>query len=160
MVPYPHFDVVEANIRTWLDHNVTGIFLETSEFSLNSLAPLKTWVFAKKFWNPDWDMNALIEEFIRGYYGSAASEMSQYVAFQRNKWREVYRNRKAGDDIRFSKTDNETMRKLLNLAYGKAGKDTVLQNRIAEEIASFGVMTLNVCTKKNLLQYEKDLAWV
>ncbi len=159
-VPYPHFDVVEANIRTWLDHNVTGIFLETSEFSLNSLAPLKTWVFAKMFWNPDWDMNALIEEFIRGYYGPAASEMSQYVAFQRNKWREVYRNRKAGDDIRFSKTDNETMRKLLKLAYGKAGKDTVLQNRIAEEIASFGVMTLNVCTKKNLLQYEKDLAWV
>ncbi|MEF3313052.1 DUF4838 domain-containing protein [Paenibacillus sp. GYB004] len=40
---------------------------------------LRTWVGARLLWNPDEDVNALIEEFINGYYGAASSSVSEYI---------------------------------------------------------------------------------
>ena len=156
-MPLPNFDVFDMNLKMWLKNGVTGVFLESAEFRLNSLNPLKAWVFTKKLWNPAWDINGLIEEFIRGYYGQAATEMSEYVKFQRKKWHEFYVSYRKGNDIRYTDEDKKIMRKLLDKAYSKVANNRIVQRKIACEIASILVFSLKICTPQNIVQYEQDL---
>ena len=150
--PFPNFDVVDRNIRYWRENGVCGVFLESKEFHLNSLGALKAWVFAKKIWNPDWNMDDLIEDFISGYYGAAAPEMREYVAFQRKKWKDFYATHKPGDSVYFTPEDRTFMKSLLEKAYVKTP-----DVKIASELCPFYAMTLTACTKQNVAEYEKNL---
>ena len=151
-VPFPNLDVIDRNIPYWREAGVTGVFLEGCHFRLNSLEPLKLWVFAKKLWNPDCNLDALIEEFIAGYYGEAAPEMREYTAFQRSKWKAFYDNRKPGDSITFTPEDRKIMQDLLEKAYRKTPSE-----KIARELCCFYAMTLSACTKNNAAEYEANL---
>ncbi|MBR2427075.1 MAG: DUF4838 domain-containing protein [Lentisphaeria bacterium] len=150
--PFPNFDVIDRNIQYWRENGVTGVFLESSECNLNSLDAMKFWVFAKKMWNPDWKLDALIDDFITGYYGKSAPEMKKYVAFQRKKWNDFYTKRKPGMSVEFTPADREKMQDLLEKAYTKTP-----DWKIASELCSFYAMTLTACTKKNVVAYEKNL---
>lgn len=151
-VPFPNFDVIDQNIDFWRKNGVTGVFIESKEFTLNSLSALKTWIFTKKLWDPNLDINLLIEDFIAGYYGNAAPEMRKYVDLQRKKWADYYKTRTPGASIVFSDEDRKTMQDLLEKAYKKT------QNaKIATELCCFYAMTLTACTKANMIEYEKNL---
>ena len=43
------------------------------------MAELKSWVVAKLLWKPDLDGQKLIDEFLAGYYGPAAKDISAYL---------------------------------------------------------------------------------
>ena len=150
--PFPNLDVIGCNIDYWRKNGVTGVFLESKAFQLNSLGALKAWVFAKKLWNPDWDLDSLIEDFISGYYGDAAPEMREYVALQRKKWKEFYADRKPGTSVVFTQEDRNHMQTLLETAYRKTPN-----KKVASELCPFYAMTLTACTKKNVAEYEKNL---
>lgn len=150
--PFPNLDVIDRNVDYWRKNGVTGVFLESKEFHLNSLGALKAWVFTKKMWNPDWKLDDLIEDFVTGYYGKAAPEMREYVAFLRKKWKKFYENRKQGSSVAFTPEDRAFMQNLLEKAYSKAS-----DRKIAAELCSFYAMTLTACTKRNIAEYEKNL---
>jgi len=150
--PFPNMDVFDRNVKYWRDMGATGVFLESAIFCLNSLQPLKNWTFTKKLWNPDWEMDSLIDEFITGYYGAAASEMREYVAFQRKKWKDFYENYKPGDNVTFTSADRKFMQDLLEKAYEKSP-----DAKIASELCCFYAMTLTACTKNNSAEYEENL---
>ncbi len=42
-------------------------------------AELKAWLIAKLLWNPDQDVNVLIDDFMTGYYGAAAPYVKEYL---------------------------------------------------------------------------------
>ncbi|MBR5759319.1 MAG: DUF4838 domain-containing protein [Thermoguttaceae bacterium] len=69
LLPFPNYRVLAPNIRFYVDHNVVGFFeqgdyqCETGDF-----VQLRNWVVAKLLWNPSLDPNALVNEFIEGYY--------------------------------------------------------------------------------------------
>jgi hypothetical protein len=152
IVPFPNFDVVDKNFKLWAKSNVKGVLLESAEYWLNSLGALKAWVFTKKLWNPAWDINLLIEEFIENTYGKAAPEIKKYVALQRLAWKEFYQKKRPGDSVKFSTLQIAQMQKLLENAYQKTPN-----KKIAQELCCFYATTLTVCTKNNIIQYEKNL---
>ena len=79
LVPFPNFNVLAPNIRTFIDHNVVGIFEEGQyQSSGGSFADLRTWVLNKLLWNPNQDTRALVEDFITGYYGAAAPHVLEF----------------------------------------------------------------------------------
>ncbi|MCB0753647.1 MAG: DUF4838 domain-containing protein, partial [Ignavibacteriae bacterium] len=53
-------------------------FEQGSGDSKSDLHELKAYVLAKLMWNPNADLSKIINEFLTGYYGNAASDLRQY----------------------------------------------------------------------------------
>ena len=80
LMPYPNLRVRDDNIRFYADHNVTGIFEQDVYTTLNGeLSPLSGYLNAKLLWNPDYDENTAINEFLDGVYGPAAPSIRKYI---------------------------------------------------------------------------------
>jgi hypothetical protein len=78
--PQPNVFVLGPNVRTFVSHGVRGIFEQGSYTSLGGdMALLKAWVLAKLLWNPDRDADALIREFLNGYYGPAGPYVGKFL---------------------------------------------------------------------------------
>ena len=80
IMPHPNLRVLGPNVKFFADHNVKGIF-EQGAYTTNGaeMAELRAWVLAKLLWNPSRDGEALINEFIEGYYGPAAPDIKAYL---------------------------------------------------------------------------------
>ena len=148
----PHLDIIDRNIDLWLRQGVTGVFLEDWEFHLNSLAPLENWVFMQKLWNPDWSIDALVEDFIAGHYGEAAPELREYVAIQREAWKRFRATRVTGQILTFTAEEYLRMEELLEAAYAKTPVAAV-----ARELVALHKMNLRVCKTAEIERYERVL---
>lgn len=79
LAPFPNFNVLQPNIQTFQKHHAIGIMEEAQYQSRGGeLAELRAYLLAKLLWNPFCDANAVVDDFINGYYGSAAKAMRQY----------------------------------------------------------------------------------
>lgn len=79
--PHPNYRAVCETIKWLAAHpQVRGYFGQSSYGSVGcEFAELRTWVAARLLWNPDQDPQALIGEFVAGYYGEAARYVGEYV---------------------------------------------------------------------------------
>jgi len=78
--PHPNWYVLGENVRFFVQHGVKGVFEQGSYQSFGGeMAELKAWVLAKMLWDPSRDPDALIQEFLRGYYGNAAPHIDAYM---------------------------------------------------------------------------------
>ncbi|MGN0866648.1 MAG: DUF4838 domain-containing protein [Oligosphaeraceae bacterium] len=151
----PHFDLISQNIDYWKRLGVKGVFLEDQEFCLNSLESMKNWVFMQKLWNPDWDLHALMEEFLEGHYGEAAPWMRQYVALLQTAWRNWHQDttRPAGSVMRLTPEEIRECDRLLEEAYQALPGDAV-----AAEIVAFNAPVLEYCAPGETEAFQKRLA--
>jgi hypothetical protein len=80
IMPHPNLRVLGPNVKFFADHNVKGVF-EQGAYTTNGaeMAELRAWVLAKLLWDPNRDGQALIDEFIEGYYGPAAPHVKAYL---------------------------------------------------------------------------------
>jgi hypothetical protein len=79
-MPYPNLRVRDDNIRFYVKNNVRGIFEQDVYTTLNGeLSPLSGYLNAKLLWNPDYDENTAINEFLEGVYGPAAKPIRNYI---------------------------------------------------------------------------------
>jgi len=148
----PHLDLIDRNLDLWHTQGVSGVFLEDWEFHLNSLAPLENWVFMQKLWNPDWNLDALVEDFIAGHYGAAAPELREYVAIQRDAWKRFHATRVTGQPLAFTAEEYLRMEELLEAAYAKTPVAAV-----ARELVALHKMNLRVCKAAEIDRYERIL---
>lgn len=80
LLPHPDWPVLAANIRLFRRHQVRGVFEQANNSSLGGeFAELRGWVLARLLWNPDLKPEALIHEFLCGYYGPAALWIESYL---------------------------------------------------------------------------------
>ena len=79
LAPFPNFNVLASNIKTFRDNRAIGIH-EEAQYETNGgeWAELRAWVLAKLLWNPEQDTQALVSEFIQAYYGKAANDVQKY----------------------------------------------------------------------------------
>lgn len=79
LAPYPNFQSLASNIRTFRDHKAIGIQEEANyQSDGGEFSEMKAWVLAKLLWNPELDTDALVDEFIEAYYGPAAASVHSY----------------------------------------------------------------------------------
>lgn len=79
LAPYPNFQSLASNIRTFRDHKAIGIQEEANyQSDGGEFSEMKAWVLAKLLWNPELDTDALVDEFIGAYYGPAAASVHSY----------------------------------------------------------------------------------
>ena len=72
--------VLAPNIRFFVKNNVIGLFEQGDAGStIGDFVRLRAWVLSHLMWNPDLDDQALIREFVEGYYGPAAPYLLEYL---------------------------------------------------------------------------------
>ena len=75
LLPHPNWFVMGPNLRLFQKYNVQGVFEEGAYQSNGAeMAELRAWLLAQLLWNPQQDDQALIQEFLNGYYGEAAAK--------------------------------------------------------------------------------------
>ncbi len=77
--PFPNFSVLGPNIKTFIRHNAIGIQEEAQyQTPCSEFCELRSNVTAALLWNPDQDLDSLVNDFIYGYYGKAAKTVREY----------------------------------------------------------------------------------
>jgi hypothetical protein len=80
LVPFPNLRVRDDNIRFFIAHNVRGIFeQDVYNTRQGEFSALSGYLNAKLLWNPAYDENRAINEFLAGVYGAAAKPIRRYL---------------------------------------------------------------------------------
>jgi len=79
IMPFPNLRVLGRNLRTFVAHNVKGVFEEGNYHGGGEFAELRAYMLAKALWNPNYDMNRAMNEFLEAYYGPAAPFIRKYI---------------------------------------------------------------------------------
>jgi hypothetical protein len=80
IMPFPNLYTLKPNINFFINHGVKGIYEEANYFSRGGeFAELRTWIIAKTLWDPGYDSDRAIDEFLDGYYGEAAVPLRRYI---------------------------------------------------------------------------------
>ncbi len=81
LYPHPNWATLSADLRFFAAQGVTGVFLQGDGYSdgVGDFTQLRTWLLGKLLWNPSQDQDALIGEFLAGYYGPAAPHLRRYL---------------------------------------------------------------------------------
>jgi len=77
--PNPNLRIQQSNIKYFIDHNVKGIFCQGSREVGGELSELRNYLLAKLLWNPDCNVDKVIDDFLGGYYGPAALSIRGYI---------------------------------------------------------------------------------
>jgi len=78
--PFPNVLALQGNIRIFRDNHVVALFEQGAYNGRHGeFAELKAWLIAKLLWNPDQDINILIDDFMSGYYGAGAPFVKEYL---------------------------------------------------------------------------------
>lgn len=81
-LPFPNLDALIPNIKFFVNHGTQGILAQGSHKGVGGeFSQLRNWVLNKAMWNPDQPDNgqALITEFLNGYYGAAGPAIQKYI---------------------------------------------------------------------------------
>lgn len=80
MSPLPNVRIVSDNMRFFIRHGAKGI-MEQAQHCPNKAVDRcleRSWVWTKQMWDPSLDTDALLRDFIFGYYGQAADAIWAY----------------------------------------------------------------------------------
>lgn len=78
--PFPNHRILNDNIQFFVKNNVRGIFeQDTYTTKSGEFSALGGYIIAKYLWNPEYDEDIAINEFLEGVYGKAAKPIRDYM---------------------------------------------------------------------------------
>lgn len=79
LAPFPNLYTFKENFKYYKEKGVRGIFAQSSGETYSEMVELKSYLLAKLLWNPNVDVDSLIDNFLVGYYGKAAPSVKEYI---------------------------------------------------------------------------------
>ena len=80
ILPHPSLRALNDDIRFYVAHNVKGIYEQDTKLTLNGdMSPLGGYLIAKLLWNPEYDEDTAINEFLAAVYEGAAPYIRRYI---------------------------------------------------------------------------------
>ena len=139
-MPRPNMWVMDHNFDLLLANGAKGIMLQGAYQSPGGAdAIIKSWIFAKRMWNPNWRFDDLFEDFIEGYYGAGAPAMREYYDYQKKRWMAFHESHqgqplvKPGPKFHWNHNDVMQLMLLLEKALKATSKDPIAQRHIILE---------------------------
>jgi hypothetical protein len=77
--PFPNLRVLQPNIQFFVENGITSIFEQGLPDMHGEFAELRIYLIAKLLWNPYIDIGSVMDDFLQGYYGSAAPYIRRYI---------------------------------------------------------------------------------
>jgi hypothetical protein len=85
IIPHPNLRVLGPNIRLFVNKGAIGLFEQgDAGCSCSDFPELRAWLISHLMWDPSRNDQALIAEFMRGYYGAAAPALLEYIGLIHN----------------------------------------------------------------------------
>jgi len=81
---FPNFHVLQPNAKMFVEHGVKSLFEQGSGDHVSDLHELKAYVLSKLMWNPNENVENIIKEFLKGYYGNASKYLEEYFNIRQN----------------------------------------------------------------------------
>ena len=79
MAPWPNFQVLGPNIKVFGSNRAIGIFEEAQYQSAGAeFDEMKAWTVNQLLWNPEQNVDSLVNIFIDGFYGKSAPHIMDY----------------------------------------------------------------------------------
>lgn len=78
LAPFPNIHTLQPNIKFFANNNATWVFEQHSNHP-SELFELRSYLTAKLLWNPNENTDAIIDEFLKGYYEEAGVFIKQYI---------------------------------------------------------------------------------
>ncbi len=79
-MPYPNFNVLQSNIQTFRDNHSIGIMEQAAYQSRGGeFAELRAYVLSRLLWNPECNVDKVIDDFMYGYYGRSGQYVKEYL---------------------------------------------------------------------------------
>ena len=80
MTPFPQLFIMQPNVQFFVVNGVVAHFPEGNYTSENGeFEKLRSYLIAKLLWNPNIDVEAEMDDFLKGYYEDAAPFIEQYI---------------------------------------------------------------------------------
>lgn len=132
--PFPNWHTLQPNLRLFQKHGVRMLFEQGSGGDRSEFSEMRAYLLAKLMWNPQANMDSILLEFGKGYYGSAQPAVWGYIhdlttsLFANGSHLWIY---DIPQNERFL-SDSLLRTHFLNLMYAerRLGADTVRQNRV------------------------------
>jgi hypothetical protein len=77
--PYPNLRTLQPNIQFFVKNGITSVFEQGVASMQGEFAELRVYLLAKLLWNPNINVDSVMNDFLRGYYGDAAPFVRQYI---------------------------------------------------------------------------------
>ena len=78
--PFPNLHVLQPNLQFFRDNGARMMFEQgTGPHNVSSWMDLRCYLIAKLLWNPDADIEDVMEDFFQGYYGEAGKYVKTIV---------------------------------------------------------------------------------
>ncbi len=91
-VPMPNWQVVDRDIEILIQHGAKGIMLQGAYQSPGGEnAAMRSWVWAKKLWDPSLKTKDLMRDFVFGYFREAAEPMWKYQMMLWDIWEQNHK---------------------------------------------------------------------
>ena len=80
-IPHPNLTALATDLRYFARHGVKSAFEQGDVGSgqAGDFAAMRVWVLSHLMWDPSLNEDAVIKEFLAGYYGAAAPYLTQYL---------------------------------------------------------------------------------
>jgi hypothetical protein len=77
--PFPNLWVQKPNIQYYLKNKGKGLVYCSCREPGGEFCELRAYLLAKLMWNPDADPQAIVNDFLQGFYGPAAGAIRRYI---------------------------------------------------------------------------------
>lgn len=85
MAPYPNLRTLQPNMRYFVRNGVTAQFQQGNISRGGEFCELRPYLIARLLWNPDADIEAETEDFLKGFYGKAAPYIARYIGLMHDE---------------------------------------------------------------------------
>lgn len=110
LVFFDDFAYKSDYIKTFGEYGYKFVFMEGSPTRVATFEPMRAYVTAELFWDPDQDVNALTSDFIENYYKAAAPYVQEYydkISLHMSEMKAMYEaeNKNFGAYVQFEMND-------------------------------------------------------
>lgn len=77
--PFPNWHTLQPNLRFFQENKVQMIFEQGSGRDRSEFSDMRAYLLAELMWNPDANMDSILTDFGKGYYGAAQPYIWEYI---------------------------------------------------------------------------------
>lgn len=77
--PFPNLYTLKPNIKFYTDQHVNSLFMQANSQTGGEMAGLRAYLLCQLMWDPDADDDAIMNDYLNGYYGAAGRYIRQYI---------------------------------------------------------------------------------
>jgi hypothetical protein len=77
--PFPNLRVLQPNIQFFARNGIRMMFQQGCGHNVGEFGELRTYLIAKLLWNPDVNVDSVMDDFLNGYYGAAGPHIRRYI---------------------------------------------------------------------------------